>query len=75
MFDIVRSAIGYFFSKKMYSWQSPTAGENITRRNAIDKQNTDTAAQVAKDTMVTKTFNKSDIKDLAARLNNNTYGQ
>lgn len=66
--EIVRAAIYYFFSGKMFLWQNPTTKEQV-RRQEQQVQNAKDAQKTFDNRVQSKTFSKNDIQDLASRLN------
>jgi hypothetical protein len=64
--DIVRAGIYFLFSKKRYIWQNPSNKESTKRFQQIEK---DQEQKVINEKVLTKNFNKDDIKNLAKNLN------
>lgn len=64
--DIVRSAIYFVFSKKMYLWQNPSTKQSSDRTKIFE---TEILEKEKSEINLDKKFNKEDIKNLANSLN------
>ncbi len=68
--DVMRAAIYFIFSKKLFLWQNPSNKESIKRRDAQNIENKKVEESFNRQNLSNKSFSRNEIADLANRLNN-----